>query len=99
MARIHGDLWGGNVVWAEEGTLIDPCANGGHAETDLAELALFTSPHLAHTIAGYDEVSQLADGWRERVPLHQFHMLLVHVVLFGGGYLRQTLDVARRLLR
>lgn len=101
VARIHGDLWGGNVVWTTDGvgTLIDPCANGGHAETDLAELALFGSPHLAATVAGYDEVSPLADGWRERVPLHQFHMLLVHVVLFGGGYVRQALSVARSLAR
>src|SRR5699024_7957613 len=37
-ARLHGDLWGGNVVWTrgEDGTrgvLIDPAAHGGHAET------------------------------------------------------------------
>lgn len=101
VARLHGDLWGGNVVWADGrvGTLIDPCANGGHAETDLAELALFGSPHLADTIAGYHEVSALADGWEERVPLHQLHMLLVHVVLFGGGYVTQAVDVARTLTR
>ncbi len=102
VARIHGDLWGGNVVWAATGdevvgTLIDPSAHGGHAETDLAELALFGSPHLAETLAGYREVSPLADGWRDRVELHQFHMLLVHVALFGGGYVRQAIDVAARL--
>ncbi len=91
VARLHGDLWGGNVVWARQGsravgTLIDPSAHGGHAETDLAELAVFGSPHLEDTIAGYQEVSALADGWRERVPVHQLHMLLVHVVKFGEGY-------------
>ena len=104
VARIHGDLWGGNVVWADAGTavigtLIDPCANGGHAETDLAELALFGSPHLEATLAGYNEVSCLADGWRARIPLHQFHMVLVHVVLFGGGYARQAIRIARSLTR
>ncbi|AQP49398.1 hypothetical protein BW730_14830 [Tessaracoccus aquimaris] len=104
VARIHGDLWGGNVVWGDSGdrvvgTLIDPCANGGHAETDLAELALFGSPHLDATVAGYREVSPLADGWRDRIGLHQFHMVLVHVVLFGGGYLAQALRTARSLTR
>ena len=44
-ARIHGDLWSGNIVWsAEHGTLIDPAAHGGHRETDLAMLALFGCP-------------------------------------------------------
>jgi fructosamine-3-kinase len=26
-----------------------------------------------------------ADGWRERVPLHQLHLLLVHTAAFGGA--------------
>lgn len=102
VARIHGDLWGGNVIWADggkAGTLIDPVANGGHAETDLAELGVFGSPHLETTIAAYDEVSALADGWQDRVPLHQLHMLLVHATLFGGGYVGESLRIARSLLR
>ncbi len=101
VARIHGDLWSGNVVWASGhggsiGTLIDPSAHGGHAETDLAELGVFGSPQLPYTIAGYQEVSPLANGWEQRVPVHQLHMLLVHVVLFGGGYVSQALGVADR---
>lgn len=101
-ARIHGDLWGGNVVWERVaggtvGTLIDPAAHGGHAESDLAELQVFGSPHLDATLAAYDEVSPLADGWRERVAAHQLHMLLVHVVLFGRSYAGQAVDIARKL--
>lgn len=100
VARIHGDLWSGNVLWPDGvGTLIDPSAHGGHAETDLAELGVFGAPHLRAILEGYDEVSELADGWRERVGVHQFHMLLVHVALFGGSYVGQTLGVARELLR
>ncbi len=101
-ARIHGDLWGGNVVWERAGggtvgTLIDPAAHGGHAESDLAELHVFGSPHLDATMAGYDEVSPLAEGWRERVGVHQLHMLLVHVVLFGRSYVGRSVDIARKL--
>ena len=102
VARIHGDLWGQNVVWADggrTGTLIDPAANGGHAEQDLADLAIFGSPQLEAIIAGYNEVSPLADGWEERVELHQLHMLFIHIVLFGGSYIGQTVRIARRLLR
>ena len=88
VARLHGDLWNGNVLWSADGdaVLIDPTAHGGHAETDLAMLALFGAPHLAEIIAGYDATSPLADGWRHRVDLHQLNPLLVHTVLFGGSY-------------
>lgn len=95
-ARLHGDLWSGNVMWTPGGAvLIDPAAHGGHRESDLAQLALFGAPHLAAVIAGYEEVHPLADRWRERVPVHQLHILLVHAVLFGGGYAGQALEAAR----
>ena len=71
-------------------------AQGGHAETDLAMLALFGFPFLREVIAGYEEVSPLADGWRERVALHQLSPLLLHCELFGGWYLGEALDAARR---
>lgn len=86
-ARVHGDLWSGNALWTAGGVvLVDPAAHGGHAETDLAMLALFGLPHLERVLAAYDETAPLADGWRERVPLHQVHPLLVHAQLFGGSY-------------
>jgi fructosamine-3-kinase len=99
VARIHGDLWSGNVVWTScGGVLIDPAAHGGHRETDLAMLALFGLPHLDTVIAGYEEVNPLAAGWRKRVPVHQLHPLLVHTVLFGGGYAAQAVSAARACL-
>jgi len=95
-ARIHGDLWSGNLLWGADGRcwLIDPAAHGGHRETDLAMLALFGAPHLDRILAAYDEASPLADGWRERVGLHQLHPLLVHTVLFGGGYGARAVAIA-----
>lgn len=94
-ARLHGDLWSGNVVWTADGAaLIDPAAHGGHPESDLAALALFGAPHLERIVASYEEVAPLGDGWRERVPLMQLHLVLLHAVLFGGGYVEQ----ARRIL-
>ena len=47
-ARVHGDLWSGNVIWGTDGEawIIDPAAHGGHRETDLAMMALFGLPHL-----------------------------------------------------
>jgi fructosamine-3-kinase len=85
-ARLHGDLWSGNVLADAERQpwLIDPSAYGGHREVDLAMLELFGAP--AGALEAYLEVSPLADGWRERVGLYQLLPLLVHALLFGGSY-------------
>jgi fructosamine-3-kinase len=96
-ARLHGDLWNGNVLWTASGVvLVDPAAHGGHRETDLAMLALFDLPQLARVLAAYDEAAPLQPGWEERAGLHQLHPLLVHAVLFGGGYGAQAVEVAGR---
>ncbi|MGO4444280.1 fructosamine kinase family protein [Mycobacterium sp. 2YAF39] len=98
-ARLHGDLWCGNVMWTPDGVvLIDPAAHGGHRETDLAMLALFGCPHFDAVVDGYQSRRRLRDGWRDRVGLHQLYPLLAHVVLFGGGYADQTAAAARSTL-
>jgi fructosamine-3-kinase len=96
-ARLHGDLWPGNVLWGLDGAwLVDPAAHGGHRETDLAQLALFGgAPYLDTILAAYRETWPLADGWRDRVPLHQLHLMLVHTALFGAAYRDVVLDRAR----
>jgi fructosamine-3-kinase len=97
-ARIHGDLWSGNLIWGADGQvwLIDAgAAHGGHRETDLAMLALFGAPYLDVIIAGYQEVAPLAEGWRARLALHQLHPLLVHAQLFGSSYAAQAMRAAK----
>jgi fructosamine-3-kinase len=90
-ARLHGDLWSGNVMWTRDGVvLIDPAAHGGHRETDLAMLQLFGCPYLDEVLTGYQMVRPLREGLQDRVGLHQLYPLLAHVVLFGGGYARQA---------
>ncbi len=98
-ARLHGDLWSGNVMWTPDGVvLIDPAAHAGHRETDLAMLALFGCPHYDAVVDGYQRVRPLKPGWRNRIGLHQLFPLLAHVVLFGGGYAQQTQAAARAAL-
>lgn len=94
-ARLHGDLWSGNVMWTHRGVvLIDPAAAGGHRETDLAMLDLFGCPFFDAVIDGYQSQHQLRDGWRRRFGLHQLYPLLAHVVIFGSGYARQVARAA-----
>jgi fructosamine-3-kinase len=102
-ARLHGDLWSGNLLWSATGRayLVDPAAHGGHRETDLAMLDLFGTPHLSAILDSYagaaaDRGSPLAPGWADRVPLHQLFPLLVHAVIFGGAYRDRAVTVARR---
>lgn len=104
-ARVHGDLWSGNVMWARspdvtnggdaagghaDGTLIDPAAHGGHRLEDLALLGLFGAPHLGEITAGYEEAHPLPEAWRDDLPAHTLAALLAHVYLFGGTYSQPT---------
>jgi fructosamine-3-kinase len=75
--------------------LIDPAAYGGHREVDLAMLRLFGPPG-PRVLPAYEEAAPLADGHERRVPLYQLLPLLVHAVLFGGGYGAAAEDAARR---
>ncbi|MFO0683094.1 MAG: fructosamine kinase family protein [Sandaracinus sp.] len=86
-ARLHGDLWSGNVVWGEGGRpwLVDPAAYGGHREIDLAMMRLFGG-FSARTFDAYAEAFPLAAGHEERLPLYQLLPLLAHCALFGGSY-------------
>ncbi|HLU32561.1 MAG TPA: fructosamine kinase family protein [Natronosporangium sp.] len=99
-ARIHGDLWPGNVLWSGgRAWLVDPAAQGGHRETDLATLELFGgAPHLARIRSAYQEVWPLAPGWQARVPLHQLHLMLVHTAIFGAGWRDAVVTTARAAL-
>jgi fructosamine-3-kinase len=95
-ARLHGDLWWGNVGGLAGGVpaILDPAVYGGHREIDLAMLALFGDLPRP-LVAAYDEVYPLADGWRDRLALHQLYPLAAHARLFGGDYGRRTIAQLR----
>jgi fructosamine-3-kinase len=98
-ARLHGDLWSGNLHSNDAGSpcLIDPAVYGGHREIDLAMMQLFGgfSPRV---FEAYDEAFPLQPEWRERTALYQLYPLLVHVNLFGGGYVGSVQRALRRYL-
>jgi fructosamine-3-kinase len=98
-ARLHGDLWGGNLMSDEQGhpCLIDPAVYGGHREVDLAMMRLFGG-FDSRVFAAYDEAFPLGDGHEERVDLYQLYPLLVHVNLFGGSYVGAVSQALASLL-
>ncbi|MEO1171826.1 MAG: fructosamine kinase family protein [Myxococcota bacterium] len=94
-ARLHGDLWGGNLHGRNGApALIDPAVYGGHREVDLAMMRLFGG-FSSRVFAAYEESYPLSPGAAQRVALYQLYPLLVHLNLFGAGYLgsvRKALD-------
>lgn len=95
---LHGDLWSGNVLAATAGpALIDPAVYRGHREVDLALAELFGG-FGARFWAAYREAWPLAPGYAGRRAVYQLYYLLVHVNLFGGGYVAQTASTLRAAL-
>jgi fructosamine-3-kinase len=87
---LHGDLWSGNYMFDTRGraVLIDPAVYYGHPEMDLAFSRMFGGFSAAF-YEGYEAVSPLEPGFKERVDIHNLYPLLVHVNLFGGHYANQ----------
>ncbi|MCI1882103.1 MAG: fructosamine kinase family protein [Sporolactobacillus sp.] len=84
---LHGDLWGGNVMYDEAGdpVLIDPSVFYGNREMDIAMTQLFGG-FGADFYRSYNEAYPLDEGWQRRIAWYQLYYLLVHLNLFGEGY-------------
>jgi protein-ribulosamine 3-kinase len=96
---IHGDLWSGNFMCTNMGepVLMDPAVYYGSREMDLAMMRLFGgfSPEMFDT---YDQEFPLVGEWKERLDICNLYPLLVHVNLFGEGYMSQMRSILRRFL-
>ncbi len=94
-ALLHGDLWGGNYLSGPGGKpcLFDPAVYYGFREMDLAMTRLFGG-FDRRFYWHYEEYYPLSPDWQKRIPLCQLYPLLVHSLLFGGGYVQQV----RRIL-
>lgn len=99
-ALLHGDLWSGNYFPDSEGrpVLIDPAVYRGDGEVDLAMMELFGS-FPGGFMEAYDHSRGISLRYREYGrDLYQLYYLLVHVNLFGGGYVSGSLGAVRRVL-
>ncbi len=94
---VHGDLWSGNFMTGSSGQacLIDPAAYFGHPEVDIAMSTLFGG-FLAKFYDAYTNHNPLEKGWRQRLDYYNLYPLMVHVILFGGGYLGSVQQILRK---
>jgi len=96
---LHGDLWTGNVL-AHQGRvsgLIDPAIYWGHPEIELAFSTLFGTFNDVF-FNRYHELRPIRPGFfEERRDLYNLYPLLVHVRLFGAGYLGGVEQTLRRM--
>ena len=95
-ALLHGDLWSGNLIADEKGEpcLIDPAVYYGNREVDLAMTRLFGG-FDERFYEAYEEAFSTPPGLDERLSIYNLYPLLVHVNLFGGGYLQQVTSILR----
>lgn len=94
-ALLHGDLWSGNFMFSGAGPAVyDPAVYFGHRETDLAMTQLFGG-FDAEFYEGYQEEFPLEKNWRRRTDYSNLYPLLVHVNLFGGGYISDVQAILR----
>lgn len=96
-ALLHGDLWNGNYMIDSAGdpVLIDPAIYYGHREMDLAMTKLFGG-FDRKLYQSYNEQYPLELGWEERIPYYNLYPLLVHLNLFGSGYLSSVRQIIKK---
>jgi fructosamine-3-kinase len=96
---VHGDLWGGNVLFRGDRVagFIDPAIYHADPEIELAFATLFGTFGEAF-FRRYGEIRPLRPGFFElRRDLYNLYPLLVHARLFGAPYASQAAGIVRRL--
>lgn len=95
-ALVHGDLWSGNFMVDDKGEpcLIDPAVHYGNRESEIAMTTLFGGfdPDFYRA---YQEEWPMEPGWQERLGVYNLYPLLIHVNLFGSGYLGGIREVLK----
>jgi protein-ribulosamine 3-kinase len=95
---LHGDLWGGNFLCAQEQTpvLVDPASYFGHREVDLAMSELFGG-FAPEFYASYQKEFPLQPGYETRKSVYNLYHILNHWIIFGDQYRTQTLSILSQL--
>ncbi|MFN2396561.1 MAG: fructosamine kinase family protein [Bacteroidales bacterium] len=95
---IHGDLWSGNYMTNSQGKacIIDPAVYYGHRLMDIGMSKLFGGFAPAF-YESYHSEFPMENNWRQAIEVANLYPLMVHVNLFGAGYLGGVMDVLKRV--
>ncbi|RMG87584.1 MAG: fructosamine kinase [Chloroflexi bacterium] len=96
-ALLHGDVWTTNVLAKNNciSAFLDPAIYYGHPEIELAFITLFNTfdrPFFER----YHEIYPFSPAFWERRDIYNLYPLLVHVRLFGGGYVASVDRILRK---
>ncbi len=94
---LHGDLWSGNFMinLDSHACFFDPAVYYGHREMEISFTRMFGGFDELFYQA-YNEVWPLEKGIEDRIDIHNLYPLLVHLNLFGRGYLPGILNTLQR---
>ncbi len=99
-ALLHGDLWSGNYMVSREGgpVILDPAVYYGHRYMDLGMTRLFGgfAPAFYHS---YVATYPLEKNWQQGIEIANLYPLLVHLNLFGGGYMSSIQSILKQFIR
>jgi len=87
---VHGDLWSGNFMCnqASEPVLIDPAVHYGHPSVDIGMSTLFGG-FDQRFYDSYKYYNPFPVNYEEQWEVCNLYPLLIHLLLFGSGYLCQ----------
>ncbi|MDF2189809.1 fructosamine kinase family protein [Paraflavitalea sp. CAU 1676] len=94
---VHGDLWSGNFLCDTDSrpVLIDPAVYYGHPAVDLGMTTLFGG-FEALFYESYHQHAPPPANYREQWEVANLYPLLIHLNLFGKGYLPDILSTIDR---
>lgn len=96
---LHGDLWSGNVLSTMNSTaaIIDPAVYFGSREIEIAFTCLFGG-FDDQFYQSYEENFPLEPGFSDRIDLYNLYPLMVHLNMFGSGYLGAIRNTVRKYI-
>jgi|GEM_PF-1676918 len=99
-ALVHGDLWGGNIIWTNSNAyLIDPSAHYGDPMCDIAMMQIFCPNFIDLILKGYVEIAGPFDEFKADIELNKTFYLAVHLILFGSSYEASLMRSIKNALR